>query len=175
MSERARAGPAGALRPLATTITPANSVARELRRHDDTPHPHKHLRTVLHTHARMPVRACVRHAALHVVCTPLRAPHGLVDAPTVCVLCWLDGAIPLHPAIRCDRAGLRCVLQALCNETVAWKNMMSRYPLVAGAGDEEEESSDNKTKSSEKKEVRPLTVDNQKRAMFSRPTIAILK
>jgi glycyl-tRNA synthetase len=67
------------------------------------------------------------------------------------------------------------VLQALCSETVAWKNMMSRYPLVAGAGDEEEESSDNKKKSSEKKEVRPLTVDNQKRAMFSRPTIAILK
>lgn len=98
----------------------------------------------------------------------------------------LDGCVTIRERdsmaqVRVPMTHVASLLQALVAETKSWADVVARYPLVGSGGDGEEEEDGAAAGTKEKKEKsddatgKALTIDNCKRAMFSRPTIPIIK
>jgi glycyl-tRNA synthetase len=84
--------------------------------------------------------------------------------------------------VRVPMTHVASLLQALCTETKTWAEVVARYPLVSAAGEGDDEGEEDavaaKAKAEKKAaaaEPKALTIDNCRRAMFSRPTVPIIK
>lgn len=79
--------------------------------------------------------------------------------------------------VRVPLTHVSSILLTLVTESTTWTDVVSRYPVVTAAGEGEEGDEEGATKREKKKEkdfTKPLVIDNQKRAMFSRPAVSIL-
>ena len=74
--------------------------------------------------------------------------------------------------VRIPISHVSSILASLVNETSTWANVSAKYPVVTAASEGDGEEPAKVTKTEE--QVKPLIIDNQRRAMFSRPAIPIL-
>jgi glycyl-tRNA synthetase len=85
----------------------------------------------------------------------------------------IDGCVTVRDRdsmaqVRIPIAHVMNVVQSLCSEKIFWSHVMSAFPVVKDAGDDEEEGAQ-ANQTAAPKATKPLVIQKTSRGMFSRP------